>query len=229
MDRLAFLMVLLAFAGCAAHSVTYDPGVTAADFVRGVDHPFFPLPMGGFWIYEGATERIEVRVLNETKTIMGVEATVVRDTVSVDGEVREDTLDWYGQDRDGNVWYLGEKTQEYERGKVVGTEGSWEWGVDGALPGIVMKARPVADDEAYFQEFYRGEAMDEASVIQLNRTVPTPAGTFTDTVTTREWTRLEPGVEEWAHYARGVGLVAKEATKGSAAGEKESLTGYHVG
>lgn len=216
--RPALAALCCALAGCAAEAPDYDPGVDAGDFVGGVTNPFLPLAPGARWVYEAQTdegsERIEVTVLRETKVVMGVTATVVRDVVLVDGELREDTFDWYAQDRAGNVWYLGEDTTEYEDGAAVGKGGSWQWGVDGALPGIAMKADPAPGGEAYFMEFYPGEAMDEASVIARGRTVTTPAGTYRDTVTTKEWTRLEPGVEEEADYARGVGLVAKQAAGG---------------
>jgi hypothetical protein len=229
------LLITAFLAGCAgpgpAKSRTdYDPALSAADFVRGVDNPFLPLQPGAFWIYEAANddevERIEVRVLNETRMIQGVEAVIVRDTVSVNGALVEDTFDWYAQDRTGNVWYLGEDTSEYEGGVVVSTVGSWEWGVNGGLPGVTMWADPTPNGTAYFQEFLWGEAVDEAAVIALGRTIETPAGSFSDTVTTKEWTRLHPGVEENAHYARGVGPVMKEQTLGAGAGQKEVLVEY---
>ena len=72
---------------------------------------------------DGETERVEVEVLDETRVIEGITATVVRDTVYVDGELAEDTYDWFAQDKDGNVWYLGEDTHEYEDGEAVNAEG----------------------------------------------------------------------------------------------------------
>ena len=229
---IALLAAFPMLSGCSQEEKPdYDPGVTAADFVMGIDNPYLPFKPGAWWRYEATTEdgmeTIEVQVLEATKTIMGVKATVVRDTVKLDGEVIEDTYDWYGQDKTGNVWYLGEDTAEYEDGVVVSTEGAWEWGVDGALPGVVMWAKPVADDKPYFQEFYWDEAVDEASVIALGRQVKVQAGTFTDTVTTREWTRLDPDVSEIAHYARSVGVVLK-APEGGGMLEGEELVAYHV-
>lgn len=123
------------------------------------------------------------------------------------------------------MWYLGEDPCEYEGGECVSTEGAWEWGVDGALPGVVMWADPIANGTAYFQEFYWAEAIDEVAVIELGRTVSVPAGTFTDTVTTREWTRLHGG-EELAHCPHGVGVVLKEGPDEPGVGEK--LVEFHV-
>ena len=131
---------------------------TAADAVDVIDNPFYPLLPGSRWVYEGTsdgeTERIEVEVLAERRTVMGIAAVVVRDQAFVDGELAEDTLDFFTQDAEGNVWYLGEETAEYEGGEVTSTAGSWEAGVDGALPGIVMLADPAVG-EAYRQEFLR--------------------------------------------------------------------------
>ncbi|MBI2078338.1 MAG: hypothetical protein HYT80_08240 [Euryarchaeota archaeon] len=229
MKHLAAGIILMAcLSGCFETKPDYDPGVTAADFVTGITHPFLPYKPGATWTYRDGNERIEILVLSETRNIQGVAATVVRDTVYIDDRIAEDTYDWYAQDKKGAVWYLGEDTKEYENGKAVSAEGSWEWGVDGALPGIALPANPVPDGKSYFMEFYWKEAVDEAAVIDVGRRVEVPSGTFTDTVTTKEWTRLEPGVEENAHYARGVGVVLKETTKGSGQGTGEKLVAFHV-
>ena len=141
---------------------------------------------------------------------MGIDAVVVRDTVTVDGAVVEDTFDWYAQDRAGNVWYLGEDVSNYEDGEVVDHDGSWEAGVDGALPGVVMPAEPSVGD-AYRQEYLAGEAEDMGEVIALDGEVEVPAGAFAEVVTTRDWTPLEPDVVEEKDYAPGVGLVRERA------------------
>lgn len=137
---------------------------------------------------------------------MGVTTVVVRDTVRLDGEIIEDTFDWFAQHRDGSVWYFGEDTHEYEGGVPVNAAGAWEAGIDGAQPGIVMPAEPAVGD-SYRQEFYEGEAEDEAEVLALGETVTVSFGTFDDTVKTADTTPLEPGVLEHKYYARGVGLV----------------------
>ena len=100
---------------------------------------------------------------------------MVRDTAKVNGEVIEDTFDWYAQDRSGRVWYLGEATKEYENGQVVSTEGSWEAGVDGAKAGIIMFTYPDVG-EPYRQEFYAGHAEDQAKFLTRNTRVATKAG-----------------------------------------------------
>jgi hypothetical protein len=137
---------------------------------------------------------------------MGVACIVVRSRETEDGQLVEDTFDWYAQDRDGNVWYFGEATREYEDGEVASTSGSWEAGQDGALPGIIMRGEPRIGD-SYRQEYRVGIAEDMGEVVSLTATVTVPYGSFAGALETRDWSPLEPGVEEWKYYARGVGLV----------------------
>ena len=114
--------------------------IDPSQFTTEIDNPFWPMKPGSQWIFretddEGSVSKVVVTVLDKTKMIAnGVEARIVHDQVSEDGQVKEDTFDWYAQDADGNLWYLGEDTTEYENGKPKTTEGSWEAGVDGALP-----------------------------------------------------------------------------------------------
>ncbi|MBA3287104.1 MAG: hypothetical protein H0U21_03630 [Acidimicrobiia bacterium] len=188
-----------------------------ADFVDVVDHPYFPLAVGSRWVYEGEddgeVERVEVVVTGRRREILGISATVVRDTVYVDGELAEDTFDWFAQDRDGNVWYLGEDTREFENGVAVSAAGAWEAGIDGAKPGIVMLAEPASGD-AYRQELYEGEAEDMARVVDVaaERTVPT--GTYQDVLVTEDWNPLDPDVFEEKWYAAGVGLIGERKLTG---------------
>jgi len=195
----------------------YDPMINPADFVAQIDNQYLPLKPGTTLIYEGETEdgneRIEVNVTDETKEILGVICIVVRDRVWVDGEMAEDTFDWFAQDKDGNVWYFGEDSMEYEGGKIVSTEGSWESGVDGAKPGIIMKANPQVGD-AYRQEYYEDEAEDMAEVLSLNESVSVPYGDFDNCLKTQEWTPLEPDVVENKYYAPNVGVVLEVAVEG---------------
>ena len=195
--------------------VVYDPIIDPDNFVDGIDNPYLPLKVGNKWVYEAetedGTERIEVTVTNQTKVIMGVTCTVVRDTVSLEGELIEDTYDWFAQDKDGNVWYFGEDSKEYDDGEV-DTAGSWESGVGGARPGVLMMAKPLAGF-TYRQEYYKGEAEDMAEVIHLNETLTIDYGTYSNVLVTREWNPLEPGEEEYKYYASGVGVI-KEVEEG---------------
>jgi hypothetical protein len=196
---------------------SYRPEIDPASFVDVIDNPYLPLRPGARWVYEGRdddeVERIEVVVTDERREVFGISATVVRDTVTVDGELVEDTYDWFAQDADGNVWYLGEDTAEYENGEVKDRHGSWEAGVDGALPGIVMPARPEVG-RSYRQEYYAGEAEDLAEIVRMNDEAAVPFGTYDDVVVIKEWNPFEPDVTEEKYYTSGVGLLLEVKTAG---------------
>jgi hypothetical protein len=195
----------------------YAPIIDPANFVRHVDNAFFPLVPGTRWVMKGegesAGEVTVTKVTTDTKTILGVVCTVVRDEVDADGELQELTLDWYAQDADGNVWYFGEDTAEYKNGQVTTRAGAWEAGVDGAQPGIIMPAEPIVG-LTYRQELLAGEAEDMAKAVKLGASADTPVGSYTDVLVTEDWTPLEPGVVERKFYAPGVGLVMERGISG---------------
>jgi hypothetical protein len=206
--------------------VRLDP----ADFTTRIDNPYWPMATGSKWVYSGTEAgekiRIEVTATGKTKNIEGVTARVLRDAVSTeDGEPVEITDDWYAQDSAGNVWYLGEDTKEYENGKVSSTSGSWQHGVDGAYAGIIIPARP-RPGLSYRQEYYKGEAEDEAKVLSLSKTAKVPFGSFDNCLETEDTTPLEPDVVEHKYYARDVGPVLKEAAGG---GGREELIRFTRG
>jgi hypothetical protein len=191
----------------------YEPGVDPTALQTAITNPLFPAPVGGSWTYEGrtdeGTERISVSVLEETRDVWGATATVIRDTVFLDGQMIEDTWDWYAQDASGNVWYLGEDTTEYENGEPVCDCGAWEAGVDGALPGIFMLAEPRVG-VAYRQEYYEGEAEDLAEVVEVGLTITVAAGTFEGCIKTRDLSAIDLSVEEFKYTCPGVGFVLEE-------------------
>jgi hypothetical protein len=188
---------------------TYDPDLQENEFSATVDNRFFPLVPGRTLVYRTNGEQVEetrVTTLAETFVVDDIECRVVRDTVTADGELVEDTDDWFAQHRDGTVWYLGELARNYENGVLHDLDGSWSAGEDGAHPGIQMKARPRVGD-AYRQEFLLGDAEDLATVVAVGETVTVPAGRFTGCIHTEEWSPIEPGVVESKWYAPGVGFV----------------------
>lgn len=198
------------------------PDVSAATFTTGIDNPYLPFPPGATWIYDNSSgEHIEVTVTSETREIQGVTATVVVDVASEGGVTTEDTRDWYAQDTDGNVWYLGEDSCAYEGGVCVDTEGSWEWGVGGALPGLVMPATPTVDGQPYYQEYSVGHAEDTGEVLALGLSKTVAAGSFEDCIETRDSSTLETDMNEHKFYCRGVGLVLTEEDD-----DTEALTSY---
>ena len=190
--------------------VPYSPAIDPANFVTAVDNPYYPLPVGTTWVYEGNTaaglEHNEVTVTRNTRLILGVTCLEVLDTVTVNGELSERTLDWFAQDKDGNVWYFGENSEELAGGLVVDLGGSFTAGVDGAQPGIIMKAHPAVGD-FYRQEFLLNEAEDLAEVVSLSESVNVPAGSFDHCLKTKETEAIDPSALENKFYAAGVGNV----------------------
>lgn len=214
-------LVLSACSGKAqstAELKPYTADITPENFVAAVDNVYFPLAPGTKWVYEshlkdGGVERNEIEVLTETREIMGVTATVVHDLVYLDGQIIEGTYDWYAQDKDGNVWYLGEAVDNYEKGEIKNHDGSWEWGVDGALPGVIMWGDPSAHlNEAYRQEFYRGHAEDQGQVLSVNENVTVPFGAFENVVMTYDFSSLDKSLQENKFYAAGIGVIKEVDT-----------------
>jgi hypothetical protein len=199
--------------------------LSPADFTVEIDNPYWPMAPGSRWVYreadgEGGAQRVVVTATNETRRIAnGIEARVVHDVVSQGGEPVEVTDDWYAQDADGNIWYLGERTAEYENGRVVSRAGSWEAGVDGAQPGVIMLAQP-RPGLAYRQEHYAGEAEDRAKVLSVDEQAEVPFGHFTDVVLTKDLGPLEPRVLEYKLYAPGVGPVLTLDVSGASGREE---------
>lgn len=201
-----------------AASAPYDPVIHPEEFVDVVDNPFLPLIRGTTFNYVNhggdAPETNEVAVTHDTLTILGVPITVVHDQVFVDGVLEEDTFDWYAQHKDGTVWYFGEDTRTLDaKGNVVSTLGSWKAGVDGAKPGILMLAQPKIGTH-YRQEFAPGIVEDMGKVVSLKASATVPYGTFENCVETMEWTPIEPGFRAHKFYARGIGPVLEESTRG---------------
>ena len=239
--RAAALALLLGtLSGCASDGDGATPAASGTALPQGgeaveldpeafgvaITNPYWPMEVGDRWVYresdgDGGVLRVEVSVLDETYTVaLGIEARVVHDlVVTADGATVEDTLDWYAQDGDGNVWYLGEQTAEYENGQVVSTEGSWEAGVDGAQPGIAVPADP-RPGMTYRQEYLAGQAEDEGAVLSTDEQVGVPTGIYTGALLTRDTTALEPDLVELKFYAPGIGPVLTLESSGGAGREE---------
>jgi hypothetical protein len=208
-----------------SESVKLDP----AEFTTNIDNPWWPMRPGSRWVYreidtDGTRQKVVVTVTDRTKMIAnGIEARVVHDVVTEDGMPVEVTDDWYAQDADGNVWYLGEATAEYENGKVVSRGGSFEAGVDGAQAGIIMPA-DSKPGLAYREEYYKGEAEDEAKVLSVAEQAEVPSGHYRPTLMTANVNPLEPKVQEYKFYARGVGPVLVLHSSGGSG--REELLSY---
>jgi hypothetical protein len=220
--KIAWALLCVAGVGCAAlgfRDDTYHPRIDPADFQTTVDNPYYPLVPGTTLKYVeksgGEVTENVITVMPDTKVIMGVRCVVVHDQVLEDGAIKEDTYDWLAQHKDGTVWYFGEATKEITPAGKVSTQGSWEAGVDGAEPGILMPAHPQPG-EPYRQEYGLGVAEDMGQIVAVGESVTVPAGTFTGCVKTLDWSLLESGSEnKW--YAKGVGVVKEVSTGGDVA------------
>ncbi|HTO53287.1 MAG TPA: hypothetical protein VMR50_07865 [Myxococcota bacterium] len=209
----------------------YAPSFAPADFDTDFVHPthpnsLFPLKVGDQWTYVGGGELDHIEIRNATKSIEGVTCVVSHDVVTVDGALSEDTSDWIAQAKNGDVFYCGEQTAQYEtfpgddpnEPELVGTEGSFKTGRDGDLPGILMLAQPTVG-AIYRQEFSLGTAEDLAEVLSttyqfgqsadLDSNVPQALAQLLcsegNCLVTREFSPLEPDTTERKYYAPGIG------------------------
>lgn len=196
-----------------------------ASLTTEIDNEYWPMEPGTQWVYretdeQGRELRVVVTVTSETKDIAnGATARVVRDTVTRQGDVVEDTFDWYAQGPDGTIWYLGEDTAEFENGRVTTTEGSFEAGRDGALAGVIMPGDPAVG-QAYRQEFYLGQAEDNGAVLSLDEQAEVPAAHYSRALLTKDTSTIEPDVLEYKLYAPGVGPVLTLGVSGGAGREE---------
>ena len=194
----------------ARKATRIDPG----DFTTKIDNPFMPWEPGTVFHYRSsqAGTRNPVAVTHRTTRIIGVECVVVRDVVKVNGKPRERSLDWYAQDKAGNVWYFGEASSHFTHGHWVhDAADSWRSGVHGARPGIIMEAHPRKGDR-YAQE-NAPNSRDRAKVLGYVGTVTVPFGTFHHVLETKEFTPLEPSIDH-DFYARGIGEIEEINVKG---------------
>jgi hypothetical protein len=204
--------------------------IDPSEFTTEIDNPYWPIRPGSHWVYreveDGEAHRDDVTVTDRTKTLGGIEARVVHDRVSKDGETLENTDDYYAQDSAGNLWYLGENTAEYENGKLKTTEGTWAYGTDGAQPGVIVPAHPKQGMK-YREEYYKGHAEDGASIISTDALAKVPYGRFENGVQTRNFSAIEPDVIEEKIYAQGVGVVLEITVSGGS--DRDELLSYSEG
>lgn len=188
---------------------------------------YFPLTVGHRWEYRGGDELVSVEVLNRSKLIEGVRCVVVNDRVFRNGELIEDTDDWFAQAKNGDAYYCGEEVKDYEsfegdrprRPELVSIDGSFKWGRDGDKGGIFLSADPNPGDVSR-EEFSLGNAEDVSEVLSttyafgavrdLDRHVPAQLARlfcFADCLVTKNFSLLEPGAFARKYYAPGIGLI----------------------
>jgi len=228
------LLLAVTAAGCGSstkHTSTTQSGPNYSSFNADVTNAWFPLRPGSVYVYRGVKDgepsREVMTVTHQTNVIDGATCVVVRDLLYLRGKLEERTTDWYTQDPKGNVWYFGERTAELDaKGHVKNTSGSWQAGVNGAIPGVFMFAHPTEGRSAR-QEYYKGEAEDHFQVLKIGVPVKVPYRSFGNTLLTKEWTPLEPGVIDHKFYARGIGTVLEVTAKGPL--ERNELVSFTQG
>jgi hypothetical protein len=201
----------------AGGSDGYTATIVPSDFLPRVTNKYFSLEPGTKYIFRdrAGKERIEVAITDERKDIMGVATTVVRVREWKHNTLVEETRDWYAQDKAGTVWYFGEAVDNYNDGKLANHKGSWEAGVDGAMPGIIMLGNPRVG-QTYRQEYYKGKAEDMGTVVALDAAVSAPFGKFENCLQIRDWSRIEQG-NEYKYYCPTVGFLTVEESVGGGA------------
>jgi hypothetical protein len=195
----------------------YAPKIVPANFVKQFSNPYFPMIPGTTFTYEGKTEkgneRNEVTITTKTKKILGVTCAVVSGSIYLDDKLAEKTSGWYAEDKNGNIWFFGQDARQYKDGKTAGSGGSWQAGLKGAQPGIIMQARPEIG-VSYRQDYYKGKAEDMAQVVSLSETASVPNGDYKDLLLIKTWSALEPTLVENKFYAKDVGLILIKGVQG---------------
>ncbi|MEA2555800.1 MAG: hypothetical protein QOI60_1131 [Actinomycetota bacterium] len=200
--------------GQRTNASTYEPQLDPANFVSVIDNKFYPLPVGRVLTYrgikDGVTQRETVTVTDQTRVIEGITATMITDVSVHQGTLLEKTSDWYAQDKQGNVWYLGEDTKAYRPNGTYDTSGSWIAGENDGEPGIIMKASPQVPD-GYRQEYLAGQAADMGWVVRRGGSVTVPYGTIDQIMTSLEASTVEPGAYDQKIYGPGLGIVYEQS------------------
>jgi hypothetical protein len=176
-------------------------------------NPYFILEPGYQLVFEEGNERLTITILDETKTVAGVETRVVEERETKNGKLVEVSRNYFAiSRRTSSVFYFGEDVDIYSGEKIVSHEGAWLAGVKGARFGLMMPGQ-VSLKARYYQEIAPKVAMDRAEIVSLTETVKTPAGEFKNCLKVEETTPLEPGNKEYKYYAAGVGLVQDGSLK----------------
>jgi hypothetical protein len=174
-------------------------------------NPYFILEPGYTLVFagkeDGADVGLTITVLDQTRTVDGVETRVVEERETKGGKLVEVSRNYFAiSKRTNDVFYFGEEVDIYKEGKVVSHEGAWLSGVSGAKFGLAIPGSPLLGAR-YYQELAPDVAMDRAEVVSVTETMETQAGKFTSVLKTIETNPLEPEARESKFYAPGVGLI----------------------
>src|SRR5262249_39608665 len=197
-----------------------------------VDNKWFPLKPGTQYVYKGVTQEDKKRVPHRllfvvtdlAKVINGVRAIVVWELDYKAGKMVEQELVFFAQDKDGNVWHLGQLSEVYDEKEFVGGR-AFLVGTDGARAGIIVQAEPRQGTPSYSQGYAPPPFnwTDRGRVDQVGQKTCVLTGCYNDIVVIAETSDAEgPNAEQLKHYAPGVGLV-RVGWRGKAEKLKETL------
>jgi hypothetical protein len=181
--------------------------VATANFASVGRNDYFILEPGYQHTYGDKDEQLIITVLNETKTVDGVETRIIEERESAKGKLVEVSRNFFAIDKaSGDVYYFGEDVDMYKNGQITNHGGSWKSGEKGAHYGLFMPAHPIVGRK-FYQEVAPGVAMDRCEVVSVEEKLATPAGSFERCVKMKETTPLESG-KEYKVYGPKVGLLA---------------------
>jgi hypothetical protein len=224
LPRIGLLAVVLGTAACSSSTEpsfneTLDLSVchqSQSGVSATVDNPWFPLPVGQRWIFEGEEDgvptKLEMTVLSQTETVAGVVTRVLEERHTENSVLVEVSRNFFVQTSDGTVCYFGEDVDDYQNGIIVDHDGAWRAGVGGAVPGIFMPAQPAVG-MAFRQEVAPGVAEDRVIIVAMGESTTVPLGTFNTTLRFLESTPLEPGAESTKVYASGLGMIVDDVVR----------------
>jgi hypothetical protein len=222
----AVAIVSAALAGCGASPAELGPtGVDEltiptpspdpADFTGDAANPWFPLVPGTRWTYRQVaptgSREVVAEVLPGKRDIAGVSTTPVRWQAPTRGRARTVMVRWYAVDRDGNVWWFGQRVGPAGQPLDSLATRSFLAGRNGAEAGLVISAVPRAGD-GYLNARQPHEVDRRSTVLSLTGTVATPTKTYHPAVITRDLSELDPLHTVETYFARGTGIVTQQDT-----------------
>jgi len=186
-------------------------GISERSLVPTGRNEYFILEPGFQLVLESRFTKLTITVLDETKKVEGVTTRVVEEREWIRGALYEVSRNFFAIDPETkDVFYFGEEVDFYRGSKVVDHYGAWLAGENNARPGLMMPGKPELGMK-YYQEIAPRVAMDRAEIIDLNDKLPTPAGSFSKCLTTKEGTALNFREVEFKTYAPGIGLIQDQS------------------
>lgn len=209
---------------------TFDPDAFDRSSAE-VTNEWLPLKPGTRLVYEGSTMEDDEEiphteiftVTDLTKVIDGVRAVVVSDIDYRADVMIESEIVFFAQDKQGNVWHLGQYRETYDEEEFVGGR-AWLSGLEGAKAGIMMKAKPEPGTPSYSQGYAPPPYnwVDRAEVDEIGQKTCVPLRCYEDVLVIAESEPHKPDAEQLKLYAKGTGFV-RVGWRGEKEAEQETL------